>query len=340
MEKGRLTLALALIAVLAVIYAFKVMGVGQVATTYTLTVSESEAFLVDSLGRSMTLNASLHRVASLAPSITEALCMLGACDSIVAADSFSKQVEGVPANSTDVGGYWSPSVEKIVASKPQIVLACSGVPRQEALARQLESMGLKVFFLRCDRARDWKDIEQDVMSLSLLLGLRERGEQLVRWMEEQLSMLSKDLNNTGRVNVTLIVYFSPKGIWVAGGGTFQDTLLASAGALNTFHDLYGWQMVGFEELASRNPGFIIATVPSAADAEKVVDALRKPPFSSLSAVRDGRVCIIYGDGANAVNRPSPRAVLAARLIASLVHPGVVRPPPQLNGTFICVSPGG
>jgi len=312
-----------------------------VSTTVTKTLTTERLVLVDALGRTVTLEEPPERLVSLAPSITEEIVMLNASSRLVGVDSFSKNIPGVPADVVDVGGYWSPSPEKIIQAKPDLVLACSGVPAQERLANQLEPAGLKVFFTRCDRSRDWRDIEWDVAALGKLLAAEQAATKLIAWMEESLAGLAESLANVTRPTLALIVYLQDKGAWVAGGGTFQDTVVATAGASNVFHSLYGWQMVGYEEIVAKNPSYIVATtMGDAAAANKTLQRIAATPVAETDAWRSGHVCVAYGDLVDALSRPSPRAVLAAQALAALLHPDHVEKPGSLKGWFICNQPSG
>lgn len=308
-------------------------------TTVTETLPVEKLVLVDALGRTVTMEKPAGRVVSLAPSVTEEIVMLNESSKLVGADSFSKNIPGVPANVTDVGGYWNPSPEKIIQTRPDLVLACNGVPAQERLAGQLESAGLKVFFTRCDRSRDWSDIEWDVEAIGRLLGAAEAADRLVAWMENQLATLKSELVNATRPTLALVVYLQDKGAWIAGGGTFQDTLVETAGARNVFSNLYGWQMVSYEDILSRNPAYIVVTTMGGPEAaNKTLEKLAASPIAETGAWKNGHVCIAYGDLVDALSRPSPRAVLAAQALAALLHPDRVEKPASLGGWFLCNEP--
>jgi len=310
--------------------------------TFTQTVTqavpqvEEKLVLVDALGRTIVVEKPAERVVALAPSITEDICSLGLCNRLVGVDIFSRDVPGVPEGVVDVGGYWQPSSEKIAELKPDLVLACSGVPAQEQMAQQLEGLGIRVFFLRCDKARGFDDIYWDLRAIATLLGKAETADKVIELMEERVSTLEKELANTTRPDVALLVYLQENGAWVAGGGTFQDTVIAVAGGSNVFHGLYGWQMVGYEELVSRDPDYIIVTGMTPADFNRTIALAEKTPLRETKAFREGRLCVLYGAAANALNRPSPGVVDAAYLLASILHPDLVEPPERLAGSYTCM----
>ena len=313
--------------------------------TSTATVSKPVRVLVDALGRSVVLEGVPRRVASLAPSITETVCMLGYCDRLVLVDKYAaSSVEGLPANVTVIGNYWSPSPEEVLAAHPDLVLACRGVPGQERLWRVLGEAGVPVVYLRCDSSRDWRDIEWDVMTVAEVFNDTAAGERLVSWMEGVLANITGAVGNESRPSVALVVYLDRSGAWVAGGGTFQDTMIATAGGRNVFGGRYGWGLVGFEELASRDPDYVIVTVMGGSDAaNRTLGLVEGTPLAGTRAWREGRFCVVYGSYTDLVNRPGPRAVLGAELLASILHPGKIAPPGVGGGGVVCsrvMKPGG
>ena len=63
-----------------------------------------------------------QRIVSLLPSLTETVCTLGACQRLVGVDRYSNWPEAVIAKLPKVGGGLDPSIEAIVALKPDVVL--------------------------------------------------------------------------------------------------------------------------------------------------------------------------------------------------------------------------
>ena len=305
--------------------------------TATVTATRTKIVLVDALGRTIVLEEPARRVVSLAPSITETVCMMGLCNRLVGVDKYSLGVKGLPKNVTVVGGYWNPSPEKILEARPDLVLGCAGVPNQERLARLLEQEGLRVFFLRCDMSRTWSDIEWDVRAVGTLLGNETAADRVVAWMEGVLGNLSRELVNVTRPRVALLVWLQANGAWVAGGGTFQDTIISTAGAVNAFHNLYRWQMVSYEQILAAKPDYIVVTTMGGREAAiKKLESLESTPLNETKAFREGHVCVVYGDADNALSRPSPRAVLAAWLLAHMLHPDRVPAPKGLEG-YVCLA---
>ena len=80
--------------------------------------------LTDDRGVTVDLPRSPQRVVSLLPSLTETVCALGECRRLVGVDRYSNfpaEVRGLP----QVGGGIDPSIEAVVALRPDVVLMLS-----------------------------------------------------------------------------------------------------------------------------------------------------------------------------------------------------------------------
>src|SRR5438045_4368510 len=90
----------------------------------------------------------IHRVVTLSPNLTEIVFAVGAGDAIVATDDYS---DSPPAAKRlpKVGGM-QPSLERIVAAKPDLVLAPSST-NYTALGAALKANGIPLEIIRPDR---------------------------------------------------------------------------------------------------------------------------------------------------------------------------------------------
>ena len=77
--------------------------------------------LTDDRGITVTLAAPPQRIVSLLPSLTETVCELGQCPRLVGVDRYSNWPASM-ASLPRVGGGLDPSIEAVVALKPDLVL--------------------------------------------------------------------------------------------------------------------------------------------------------------------------------------------------------------------------
>ncbi|MFH1970185.1 MAG: ABC transporter substrate-binding protein, partial [Verrucomicrobiota bacterium] len=90
-------------------------------------------------------DATPKRIVSLAPSYDEILIELGLQDRIVGVTTSSDYLEEVK-HAERIGLWVKPNIEKIVALKPDLVLA-TGFAGQQSAAEKLSALGLRVVVL-------------------------------------------------------------------------------------------------------------------------------------------------------------------------------------------------
>src|SRR6266567_4588403 len=118
--------------------------------------------ITDQTGRRVNVPENPQRLISLAPSITETLYALGLGDRMVG-DTDYCDYPPEAKRKPHVGAVLNPSVEKIVALKPDLVLATPEANRRET-ADQLDRLGIPVYGLAAhsvdDTLRSIEDLGQ------------------------------------------------------------------------------------------------------------------------------------------------------------------------------------
>ena len=100
--------------------------------------------LTDTMGQAVTLEQRPTRVVSVAPTVTEMLFAIGASGQVAGVTEqcdYPVEVKQVPK----VGQWWQPSAERVLAMKPDLVVAQRG-NTLESIAL-LRKSGLKVFVI-------------------------------------------------------------------------------------------------------------------------------------------------------------------------------------------------
>src|SRR5215218_4754869 len=95
--------------------------------------------------------APVRRVVTLAPSLTEMVLALGAGERLVGVSRFDRLPE--VAKLRRVGGFTDPSVEAVVALKPDLVLVFPG-PGNRAPVEKMAQLGLRVLVLPLHTVKD------------------------------------------------------------------------------------------------------------------------------------------------------------------------------------------
>jgi iron complex transport system substrate-binding protein len=247
------------------------------------------------------------RVVSLAPSLTEILWALGAGERVVgvcAQCDYPPAVAALPR----VGGYLAPSVEAVIAARPDLVVVVPSPGNREAV-RALERVGVRVLVVH---DRTLADLRAAVRTIAGALGLGTAGERLVTEIDRGLAAVHARVAGLPPRRVLLVVGHSP--LVVAGAGTLQDELVTIAGGTNVAADVgQAWPQISPEVVVARAPEVIVdAAMGTEAGGRELFAALTTVP-----AVRDHRVVRIAGD---ALFRAGPRVVEAARALARAIHP--------------------
>jgi len=250
----------------------------------------------DDLGRPLSLPGTITRVVSLAPNLTEVAYAIGAGGKVVGADDFSNypaEARGLPK----VGGM-QPNIEKIVALKPDLVIA-STEGNHPNLAPALSAAGIPLFVVRTDRLAE---IPAAMRRLGQILGA-EQTEERVRAVERAIAAQRRVRVDGPRV--LFAVWTDP--LYVAGRNTFTDDLFALTGARNAV-TVSGWPQYSLESLVAAPPDIIL--YPRGALTPQQVEAL----LARAPGVRS-RVVSVNED---IFQRPGPRMAEAAAALNAIL----------------------
>ena len=108
-----------------------------------LPAAAKSATWTDALGRRVEVPASPRRIVSLAPSVTEVLFALGLGERVVGVTEYADYPPAA-RRKPQVGSYAAPSLEAIVAARPDLVVAAGDVD-SPALVAQLSALHIPVY---------------------------------------------------------------------------------------------------------------------------------------------------------------------------------------------------
>lgn len=273
--------------------------------------------LTDDAGRTLTLAAEPMRIVSLAPSNTETVCALGACDRLVGVtdfDDYPAEVADVP----DVVIAASVDVELVVAAEPDLVLAAGNELTPTAVIEQLDGLGLPVLVLYPETL---DEVYADIRLIGAALGRRPAADELVTTMEARVADVVAAVEGAERPLTLYEVFHAEGTTYTAGEGSFLASLLELAGATPLVGDAQG--VIDAESLVAADPELILLGTasydPSLADPEAALETVRaRTGWADLAAVRGGAV-IPYLDDIT-TTRPGPRIVDGLEALARAIHP--------------------
>ena len=264
--------------------------------------------ITDDSGKTVSLPVPVKRVISLAPNLTEIVFAVGAGDRLVGRTSycdFPAEAKSV----AEVGDTLHPSLERIIALKPQVVLV-STASQLEGFTRQLQEHDIAVFVTD---PHDLEGVFRSMNQIGDILGAAEKAKQLTDELKLRVMIVANKLHKTPPVRV--FYQLSAEPLYTAGKDSFVNDLIQFAGGMSVTADVPGaWPKYSAEAaLATKPEAIILPTGGSMGDSNTdVAEPLKRSP-----AVLNGRVYKINDDH---LVRPGPRAVDGLEEIARALHP--------------------
>jgi iron complex transport system substrate-binding protein len=277
--------------------------------------------VIDELGRTIHVPQPVQRIVSLAPSLTETIYALGLQDRLVGDTDYCDY----PADAqkkTKVGGPINPSIEQIVALRPDLVLVTKSLNRLETV-HALSDLGISSY------ATDPHTVQQIVTSaerLAEVLGAADAGATLGADLDHKLAELQERLNGIPPRRVLFIVWSEP--LISVGPNTFIADALRHAGATSIVDSSQDWPQMNLEEIVRLQPDFLIFAAAHSDSAQSDFEVLaQRPGWRGLDAVRNRHFAVI----SDAVNRPAPRIISAIEDLARQLHPEAFAVRPEEGG---------
>jgi iron complex transport system substrate-binding protein len=265
--------------------------------------------VVDDAGDTLRLAAPARRIVSLAPNATETLVAIGALPQLAGRNDYDAGLgaDAVPS----VGGGLDPSLEKVVALRPDLVIGWASAGANPVRDR-LRELGIPFFAVR---TTDTADVFRTITVLGRVTGRAAAADSVSAAVRAQLAAVRASV--AGRPARSTFYLISDEPLMTAGPWTFSVQLIEVAGGRTTFPDVRGQpQYVSMEELVRRQPEVIL--VPSGDEgAARVRQLAGRPGWRDLRAFAAGRVMPV---SAAQANRMGPGIGETARLFRDAIHP--------------------
>ena len=289
-----------------------------------------------------------HRIVSLIASATEIVAALGCEDQLVGVshecdfppsvkrlrvcsapridvDGTSRQIdERVKAALQDAVSIYSVDVDTLRHLQPTVIITQT---QCEVCAVSLKDVEQAVCELVDSRPKIVSlepnalcDVWTDIRLVGEALQAEDRAEALISNLQERLTRLSDATDQSQhRPSVACIEWIDP----LMAAGNWVPKLVEVVGGVNLFGEAgkhSPWMT--FAELLQKDPD-VIAVMPCGFDIERSRQGMSpltsRPDWPSLKAVQNNRVFLT--DGNQYFNRPGPRLVESAEILAEILHPG-------------------
>lgn len=275
-----------------------------------------------------------ERIVSLSPSNTEILFSVGAGHKVVGVTDYCDhpiQLEAqIKANQTiRVGGYWNPSVEKIVALNPDLVLVSTAKCTNKTnhcktncsrnceltikTAKKLESLGINVLMLS---PHSLDDVIDDILLVGNATGNSRKAHYVIKDLRHRIDAV---FEASRKIIFHPKVYFE---VWKdpyvsVNSQTWIGNLISLAGGENIFSNApTEWPMIEPKDVALVDPDVMLFPVISGvAPFWKSFEAVKnREGWKNLSAIKKNRLYTVMRD---CVSRPGPRLVESLELFSKI-----------------------
>ena len=277
--------------------------------------------ITDSLDRSVEVPCQPQRIVSVNSDVSEVICALGAADKIVGVAD-TADFPPLLKDKAKVGQAFTPSVEKILELKPDVVFGYGKFLKSE-LAQKIEAAGIPLVYLDCYKLGT---MSQDIKTLGIILGREKEAGEYVALFEKYLKQVTdrtKDLKPEEKTTVYLEGYTDYSSNAAGSGGA---EMLELAGGRNiAAAEAVPYPKVSPEWVVGKDPRVIIKAASSnvasgcgasGEDMRKLREQIMsRTGWQQIKAVKDGRVYDISSE-----IYTGPRAPVGVLYFAKWLYP--------------------
>jgi iron complex transport system substrate-binding protein len=275
--------------------------------------------VTDETGRTIRVPQTIHRVVSLAPSITETLYALSVQDELVGDTDYCDYPPDAQ-HKPKVGGAINPSLEAIAALHPDLVLVTKALNRLDTV-RALATLNIPSY---ATDPHTVAEILSSTQHLADLLGVPDSGAAITSDLQQRLESTQQRLSHFPSRRVLFVVW--PQPLISIGRKTFIADALLYAGATSIIDSSQDWPQVSLEEVVHQQPEFLVFAESHSSEAPPGIDSLANlPGWRVLDAVKNRHFALV----SDAVNRPALRIISAIESLAKQLHPEAY---PEARGT--------
>jgi len=257
-----------------------------------------------------------ERIVSMAPSSTEILFAVGAGDSVVGVTSFCNYPPEVEdkVNNGDIaviGGYSTPSLEKIVDLEPDLIVCAYGNP--DDVIYSLIELGEdeeKKYLIYAQHSKNFDEIFTHIKVTGAITKCEDEASSLVNELKEKLNAIEENTELLEEEQRPRVYYAMGSLFMTTGSGTFQHDIINTAGGRNIAAKYFSsWGPFSIEHIVEEDPQVIIYS--SHGSESLVLEQIKSAELKTVDAVKNNR---IYPIDENIMSRPGPRVVDAVEIV--------------------------
>jgi iron complex transport system substrate-binding protein len=264
--------------------------------------AHAEVSVRDDRGDPVTLALPAERIVSLAPHATELLFAAGAGSRLVGAVEWSDyppEARAIPR----VGSYVQPDLERIIALKPDLVVAWySG--NEPRVVERLRTLGYPVYV---SELRDLEQVPAAIERLGRLAGTQAAADRAAADFRARRDKLRERYASAAPVSVFYQIWDKP--LMTINGEHLISRVMELCGGRNVFAGLPTLTPhLNVERVIVADPQAIVASGMSDARPDWLSDWRRWP---NLAAVKNEHLFFVPAD---LLQRPTPRVLEGAEMM--------------------------
>lgn len=248
----------------------------------------------DALGQQIKIKKNPERVAALIGSFADVWMLSGGKLCAAAEDSWSDfglELEGA----MNIGGAHSPSLELLLSSNPDFVIASSSTASNVNMKDTLVSAGIAVAYFDVDNFEDYLHMLDICTDITGRKDLYEQNGLNIQSQIESVKEKYKNEDIPEAERTVLLLRVSASSIKAKGStGTILGEMLCDIGCVNIADsDKTLLENLSVESIILKNPYHIFAVAMGSDNetAREILDGMieENPAWKTLSAVREGRI---------------------------------------------------
>ena len=238
---------------------------------------------IDQLGSSVQLRKVPKRIVSLVPSQSELLYDLGLFDRIVGVTKFCEYPAILRTKKTQIGGTKKLDIEKIMSLEPDLIIA----NKEENTKDQILELA-KYFPVWVSDVVNLSSAIEMVKKIGTLTYTLEKAEDICLRITNSFKSLKCD----SQMDAAYLIWRKP--YMSAGGDTFINSMLESAGFRNIFCNINRYPETDLDLLSAKQPEVILLSSEPYPFGEKHKAEIQQRCPNSIILLVDGTYFSWYG----------------------------------------------
>lgn len=241
----------------------------------------------DQLGNILEFSEKPQRIVSVVPSQTELLFELGLEKEVLAITKFCIRPDKWFREKVRIGGTKKLNIEKIIALKPDLIIA----NKEENTQEDIEALK-KYFRVWISDINSLNDALKMICGIGELTGKSEKANELVRNIEKEFSLLKHYLHDAKTVRTAYFIWYNP--LMAAANHTFINFMLGECKFENVFSPLNRYPEISESVLKDANPELILLSSEPFPFKEKHVEYFKEICPDAIVKLVDGELFSWYG----------------------------------------------